>query len=180
MAKEGRTRPKTSDTSYFVAGRGAWQAAAHIMAHPEYQDRLYLVMLPVYHLIGFSIEAFYKAWLAHSGNLTSDVLSLAPYGHNIHNLMVEAWKTGLIVEAPLRDLTELISKPYSLHEYRYMPDGATYALLDTHAALQILQLLERQIDDRTSARTRVLGTEEAKAYASEMAAMVKQIKSPLE
>ena len=83
MAERNAKRPQVSADHLYVAGLGAIQAAMHIYDHPGFGGREQLLFLPVCNLVAFAMEALFKAYIVHSGTLTSDEVAVSPFGHRL-------------------------------------------------------------------------------------------------
>jgi len=151
-------RPSIPDYNFYVAGRGAIQAAIHVASHEDYKARELMLLLSVYNLIAFAMEALFKACIVHAGVLTSDDMANPPYGHRLANLMRKAVEFGLQVDDLLEQLVLKMDGPYSRHEYRYMPDMA-YDKFDLEVILAIVDRLEDQVGVLTDAKARILAAQ---------------------
>ncbi len=89
------------------------------------------VSFPAYFLFGRAIELSLKAFLLRS-TLSIDVLSRAPYGHNLVSLLETAINDGLAnvvaLSAQEQATIQLLSDDYTDKRFEYPVAGATYHL----------------------------------------------------
>ena len=89
------------------------------------------VSFPAYFLLGRAAELLLKAFLMQR-TVSIEVLSHAPYGHDLINLLELACSNGLQDAISLSELEKatlnLLSNDYSDKRFEYPVDGATYYL----------------------------------------------------
>ena len=128
----------------YAFGRGYVEAAKMIFMSPHYQEKQDQALLPMYLLVGFSIELLLKAFLQHKG--TSDkVLKSVAMRHDLEALLTAADRDGLTnVHTQLWELVNTIKDHHRDHEFRYAPD-TTYPLLDMPLTFGVLDALEERV-----------------------------------
>src|SRR5215213_6728146 len=113
---------------FYAVGRSYLHAAQITAAHPRAGDE-YLAP-PIYTLIGFSLELFMKAVLAHRG-YHPDVLR-KKFGHDLRKLFAPCRAEGY--SGGLAGLVEQVVGHMHDHHvgntFRYLPPGATFVVPD--------------------------------------------------
>ena len=108
-----------------------------------------MTFLPVNTLLGFSLELYFKAWLASCGQTPDELRK--QFGHKLRNLYEACANNGL----RLSSLNMLISQVEVGHgdfSYRYFePSKAKYEGANIPFAFQVLNELDALVDARVGA-----------------------------
>ena len=138
------THPERDALDFYIAAKGFKEAAKYIHESPHAVGNVGLIFLPVQTLIGFSLELYFKAWLAYSG-LDEDVLR-KKYGHNLENLLADSEKAGLTGITRLKDTVEATAGSHSDYTYRYFNRHFSYTAMGLGTTFQVLDALDGIID----------------------------------
>lgn len=107
------------------------------------------VSLPLYFLLGRSIELSLKAYLLACGMAQKELMS-RKFGHNIEALMNEALKRGLenevSIESIERGAMQLLNYDYLSKRLEYRITGGTYHLPFIDVTEQVAQKLASGLD----------------------------------
>ena len=101
-------------------------------------------VLAFHNLIGFAVELYLKSFLLHAG-LTEKMLRSREMGHKLGALLEAAAKERFPVMAA-RELVDYVGPGHETFEYRYMQEGATYAVKPLRWIFEKLSELDIAVD----------------------------------
>lgn len=155
MAKKSRPRnqrPANATKSEFIYSTARSYLQFVVVGHNHQPFGTAYEMsfhLPKSMLLGFALELFLKAWLHYSGTTEGDLRDM--YGHDIEDLYNDAIANGLPQTADFDRLVQELGSDHKDFGYRYMRDTSQYNPMDYVAVVNILQELDRVVDERIGA-----------------------------
>jgi hypothetical protein len=145
-----QTPPSTETLKFYIPAKGFLQAAQMVVYSPlQNESRRAMTFLPINTLLGFSVELYFKAWLAADGQTPDELRK--QFGHKLRNLYEACVNSGL----KLGSLDILVSQLETGHgdfSYRYFePSKVEYKGASIAFAFQVLNELDALVDARVGA-----------------------------
>jgi len=138
------THSKRDALDFYIPAKGFKESAKCIHVSPYADGREGLIFLPMQTLIGFSLELYFKALLAHAG--VDEGVLRREYGHDLQKLFEDCTEAGLPEITRLNEVVEATSGSHSDYTYRYFSRNRSYTAMGLGTTFPVLDHLDEAVD----------------------------------